>query len=107
MPDLTVKELGMILFQLFTLAMFFAGLVYKIRQLEIDNKRLNRTLYHEQGGLNVISCAQCKIYRDDVFTAIRKGDSKVDEQTKELRILNERVLKIMIHLKIDNQNNIV
>lgn len=103
MPYLTARDI----IHIVSLAVVIAGFIYRIKQLEADCQQVKKTLYHEQGGLNIVSCAQCKTYRDDVFTAIRKGDSKVDEQTKELRILNERVLKIMIHLKIDNQNNIV
>lgn len=103
MPHLTVRDL----IHVISLAIVIAGFIYRIRQLEHDCRRVMRTLYHEQGGLNVISCSQCKSYRDDVFNAIRKGESRAEEQTRELKILNARIYRIMIHLKIDTESDLV
>lgn len=103
MPYLTARDI----IHIVSLAVIIAGFIYRIKQLERDCRRVIKTLYHDQGGLNVVSSVQCKIYRDDVFTAIRKGESKVEEQTKELRILNERIYLIMVHLKIDPHKAII
>lgn len=107
MPPLTIKEIAFVVFQLFSLALVIAGTFYRIKHLERECKQVKKTLYHEQGGLNVVSCSQCKSYRDDVFTAIRKGESKSEEQTRELKILNARIYRIMIHLKIDIEKDLV
>lgn len=73
----------------------------RISILERDCKRLYRIIMDEKGGLHFVSPTDCKLHRDAVFSAIRKGETRAEELTREIRQLNENVLKIIIHLKID------
>lgn len=113
-PNLNVKDI----YYIITICGAIVAYLYRQRQNNADIKRINMTLYHEQGGLNVVTCAQCKEFRDIVFTSIRNAEKRMEDQTnelkvqfrentKELRILNGRVHKIMIKLEIDTERDIV
>ena len=103
---MSIEALKDILF-IISIGIAIGGYIYSVKQIKSDIKQIKRTLYHENGGLNLINCQACKQHRDIVFTAIRRGEQKAEEQTKELRILNERILRIMIHLKIETQKDLV
>ena len=97
MHFLTLKDIV----YLISLAITIAGFIYRLRSLEDKCNRVMKSLYHENGGLNLINCEQCKSNRDIVFASIRKGERAVEDVAKEIRTLNENVLRILIHLGID------
>lgn len=101
--QLTVKDAIYIL----SLATTIAGFIYRLRSVEDKCNRIMKAVFHEQGGLNVVNVYTCKTNRDVVFTALRKGEKTVEDMTKEMRTLNENVLRILIHLKIDRESEIV
>ena len=104
---LTIRDIIYIVVYFVSMGITIGGFIYRLKQLESDCGRVKKTLYLSNGGLNTINSETCKIHRDQIFTAIRKGERISDAQTKELRILNERILRIMIHLKIDTDKSLV
>lgn len=99
LSQITLKDLVYII----TIVSIIAGYIHEQRSLKDKCDRVMSAIFHPQGGLNIINCEQCKLHRDVIFTAIRKGDSSVYELTKEIKNLNENVLKILFHLKIDKK----
>lgn len=103
--QITPKDIVYLLTYFVTLGATIAGFIYRIRMLEYKCKRVERALFHENGGLNLIERDVCKLNRDEVFMAIRKGEKLTESIIKEIRLLNDNVLRIMIHLKIDSTIN--
>jgi len=97
MQIITIKDILFII----SLASVIAGFIYRIKIVESKLKRVMKTIYHENGGHNVITLHECKSHRDNVFTAIRKGERMAAEIVKEIKMLNENVLRTKIHLKIN------
>lgn len=91
------------IYYLIIIAGLVAGYAYRHRQSVSDTKRLKKTIYQEEGGLNIVTCSTCKEHRDEVFNAIRKGEKQTEMLTKKIDAMNENVLKILFFLKIDKK----
>lgn len=88
-------------------AVSLAGVIFsyknRIANLESKITRLDKTLFHESGALNFISRDSCKSSQDHVYTAIRRGESNIEQTLRKIDQLNENILKIMFYLKIEKK----
>jgi hypothetical protein len=105
--QLSFKDAVYITIYIVTVVSMLAGFKHQIKTLQETIGRMQKLLYHDQGTLNVIDIQTCKQKRDAVYTAIRKGEQITDDIRKEMKTLNENVLRIMIHLQIDTKKEII
>lgn len=103
MQTLTIKDIVYIISLAFTVGTGIAA--FSIMRDRI--KRLTKTVYDQDNGLNLVTVHSCKTHMDTAHKAIRsveeKSDKAVSDLTKEVKTLNQNVLRIMIHLKIDTE----
>lgn len=94
------------IYHMLMIGAFLIGIIYKLWSLHDKFKRLEKIVYQDTGGLNLIKFDQCKMHRDNVYTAIRRGENETKALIDEMKSLNENVLRIMFHLKIETKNDV-
>ena len=99
--NLNIKDIVYIL----SLSTIIGGGIAAYHILKAQVKRLSTSVYNEDQGLNLVTVNSCKNNRDIVHESIRSVEKRtnksVDGLTSEVKIINNRLLKIMIKLNID------
>lgn len=76
----------------------------RIHNLEKENGQIRKIVYGDRGMLNLVDTNTCKCHRDEVFTAIRRGETVSEMIMKKIEELNKNVLILMISLNVRSPN---
>lgn len=98
--NLELKDLVYLGTYFITILSVFFTIRNQIRDQGKDIKRIMDTLYGDKGSLNVVDVKTCKSQRDDVFNAIRRGESLANETSRRIESLNDNIIAIMVTLQI-------
>lgn len=99
LDQITIKDFVYIC----TIIGIIARYYHNHRSLEDTCKRIHNAVFNKSGGMNFVTIEACKVNRDVVFTAIRRGEGSIKDVSQDIKELNKNVLRIMIHLKIEEK----
>lgn len=97
---LGVKDVVYLLTFIVSLISILISLKGELRGIKGDIYRVMDTLYGDKGKLNVVDVHSCKCFRDDIFTAIRRGESAYRDTSLRMEKLNDNIIAIMVYLQI-------
>ena len=92
--DFTLKDLVYIAIYVATVTALIVKFRYRISKAEDAVRHLNRIVFLERGGLNVITQAECLRRRTDII-------DHTQEALKQIQCLNQNIVKIMLKLHLE------
>lgn len=77
------------------------GLKFRISKNEASTQTLNKIVFKEKGGLNVVTTEVCKQHRDTIHKSIRQEAAITRKAFEQIRCLNQNIIKIMMHMQLE------
>lgn len=99
---LEIKDIVYLISYALTVAALYFSFRNRLGNIEREMKRSNQVIYGDQGRLNLVDTQHCKEHRDNIHTAIRRGEKAVEMLLAKLDQMNENVL--LISFKMDQAN---
>lgn len=97
---LEVKDIIYLLVYIISMMSVFFSIRGRLYSIEKETGQVRRILFGDRGTLNIIDVETCRSNRDQVFSAIRRGEQVQEMLLKRIEELNKNVLIIMVHLNI-------
>jgi len=95
-----IKDVIYILTYVISIAAVFFSARSKLNEIDRELKRNQAVIFGDKGHLNLVDVKTCKDHRDQIFMAIRRSETVMDQTLKRIEELNTNVLTIMIYLQI-------
>ena len=99
--ELTLKDLIYMGVYVASVAVSYAGFIYRIQKTEEGHQTLKNIVFLEKGGLNIVTTEACKQHRNQIHRSIRREASITSEAFDQVHCLNQNVIKIMMHMKLE------
>lgn len=100
---LGLKDIIYILVYVVSIAGAFFALRNELNNIRKENKRIRNIIFADQGKLNLVDQATCKQHQDQIYAAIRRSENAFAVTAKEIKTLNENVVRIMVILDINKK----
>jgi hypothetical protein len=78
-----------------TLTSFVFASLYKINALSNKNDSLNKIIYLEKGGLNIVTIDTCSEHRQEIAQEIEREAGLTKEAMVEIKCLSENMIILM------------
>lgn len=102
---LDVKDIIYLMVYIISMVSVFFSIKSRLSDIEKETGNVSKILFGDRGTLNIIDKETCRGNRDQVFTAIRRGEQVQEMLLKRIEELNKNVLIIMVHLNIRSPNS--
>lgn len=102
---LEIKDIIYLLVYIISMMSVFFSIRGRLHSIEKETGQVRRILFGDRGALNIIDVDTCRANRDQVFSAIRRGEQVQEMLLKRIEELNKNVLIIMVHLNIRSPNS--
>lgn len=79
---------------------------HRISKVAEDAKLAKRTLFRKDGTLNVLNQTACKEHREVIESDLKRESDTLKRAFRDIEFLNNNVIRIMIHLKIEGAEKI-
>lgn len=97
---LEIKDIIYLVVYLISMISVFFSFRSKLNEIEKELKRNQTIIFGDKGSLNLVDVNTCKQQRDQVFAAIRRSETAMDQTLRRIDDLNTNVLTIMVYLQI-------
>lgn len=100
------KDIVYIIINLTTIISVFLAFKNKVSNLEKENGQVRQIIFGDRGSLNLVDVKMCEKYRNEIFTAIRRGEQVNEMLLQRIEELHRNILVIMVSLDVKSPNGI-
>lgn len=101
-----IRLVAYIIGYIVTVITFAILLKFTLGETRKDLKIIKDIIFADKGNLNLIDVSTCEKNRDIVHNKIRNIESAANMMISEIKELNNNVIAIMVHMKINSPNGV-